>query len=288
MNRVTHNRSRRYDTRLRLIACRLLRWNNPSKRGHSLLRLAPRQQMGVGGWLRFGGFHSIAMTKSPTRSHTQLRSFIASDASEPSSLPSIHATQATHDSAVSAPVRSLQQAALMALSKGVGENCCWIFARAVKAFEFDTKSRLDSVDALNGAFAVWWAAAKPSLPADANFDEYRDDFVMCYKKVKTPLGHSTIENAAALSSKRIIPSESEKYGENKAKLIALCRELQRTVGDGAFFLSVRDAAKVMGTKDLFAARNALGVLVEIGFLTMESKGTLSGRQATRYQFNELP
>lgn len=222
-----------------------------------------------------------------TENITQLHSHSCHAATDPhshTSHRSIHATEATHDSAFPASVLTLEDAARLAISKDLGENCCWTYARAVKAFEKHTKRPLSSYEAVRSAFSVWWAAAKNRLPPGADFEEYQDDFIQCYQKALTPLGENSVENAL------LIPPRKEDelfFGPKKSKLIALCRELQRLSGRSPFFLSVRHAARAMGTKDLYTARNALSALIHSSVLQIEERGQLAGRKATRYRFHRL-
>lgn len=177
----------------------------------------------------------------------------------------------------------MQQAARIALERDSGENCCWTLARAVKAFEKQTGKELGSHEELCGAFAVWWGIAKEVLAPDIDFHECQEDFLHCYQKVISPLDQNALEAA-----KGAVPREADikLHGPKTAKLVALCRELQRLSSNSEFFLGVRAAAEAMGTQDLYTARNALSALVSAGVLVMEQKGQLAGRKATRYRFIE--
>lgn len=218
---------------------------------------------------------------------TQLHSHRATQlthATQPFSHSGHRSTDATYAIHDSAPARfdTLQRAARVAIETDMGENCCWTFARAVKAFEKETKP-LGTHAELCVAFNSWWLAAKELLPPDADYHEYRDDFLNCYQKVISPLGENALE-AAKLAE----PTKADLalHGPKKAKLVALCRALQRLSGKAPFFLGVRHAAEAMGTQNLYTARNALNALAAAGVLVMEQKGQLSGRKATRYRFIE--
>src|SRR5881392_2681588 len=82
-------------------------------------------------------------------------------------------TQATHDvPCLAAHVTTVLEAVQASLKDGLNEQCLFTFARALKAFECTTRTKLPPAE-LMCAFSSWWNAAKPQLPADADFDEWR-------------------------------------------------------------------------------------------------------------------
>jgi len=195
-------------------------------------------------------------------------------------------TQATDDvPPLAACVRTLPEAVQVSLKDGVSEQCLFTFARALKAFEFTTRTKLLPAD-LGCAFASWWNAARPLLPGDPDFDEWRFDFENAYSHARSPLGANHLEEAIRRADSEPTPSRASRYtSSNIKRLVAACYHLQVLAGDGVFFLSVRDAARILGTKQLMKASAVLAGLVRDGVLTEISKGTPGGRKATRFQFN---
>jgi hypothetical protein len=89
----------------------------------------------------------------------------------------------------------------LSLEAGINENSLFTFTRALKAFEITHDRRLPA-DELDGAFSLWWTAAKPQLPGDADFDEYRLDFLDKFAKTKAALGSNSREEATRFRRKR--------------------------------------------------------------------------------------
>jgi hypothetical protein len=196
-----------------------------------------------------------------------------------------------HDSHDKPPIATrittVQEAVQLSLKDGWNENCLFVFARLLKAFEITTGSKLKSAD-LASAFSLWWNTAKSSswLPADADFDEYRFDFEDKFGKVKTPHGANPLEEAIRRVDIEPLPSQSNRYPSPKLKrLVAVCYQLQILAGDSPFFLGVRPAAKIVGIKSNFKASAMLNGLVQDGVLRVIEKGKRMEKKATRFRFN---
>jgi hypothetical protein len=158
------------------------------------------------------------------------------------------------------------------------------FARAIRAFEKTTGIVLPANE-LGGTFSKWWATAKPSLPANADFDEYKMMFLSSLQKVKTPLGTNVLETALSRMKTTPLPAESTRFTSPKLqRLVHLCHELQSLAGDAPFFLGVRDAARVIDCARFETASAFLAGLVAEGILRVEHKGVPGGRRATRYRY----
>jgi hypothetical protein len=128
--------------------------------------------------------------------------------------------------------------------------------------------------------------AKPQLPLDADFDEWRFDFENSYAHARTPLGANPLEEAIGLADSRPAPLEANFYtSPNIKRLVAVCYQLQVLSGEDPFFLSVRDAARILGTRDLMKATNSLNGLVRDGVLRLVAKGQPGGKRATRFRYN---
>jgi|SRR5579862_786499 len=195
-------------------------------------------------------------------------------------------TDGTHETDEVLPlatsVKTLPEAVRYSLSDPLAEDCLFVFARALKAFEITTNRHLSQED-LRGAFTLWWNTAKPLLPPDADFDEWRFDFEITFSKAKTPLGSNSLQEAIRRADAHPLPPEAERYASPKLKrLVAVCYHLQQLQGDSLFFLSVRDAAKIAGIRDLRLASAMLAGLVRDGVLKAVEKGTT--RRATRFWF----
>jgi hypothetical protein len=107
----------------------------------------------------------------------------------------IDETQETEDVPPQAAcVKTLPEAVKLSLNAGLDDKCLFNFARALKALEITINRRLPAAE-LSAAFAQWWNAAKPSLPPDANFDEWRFDFEATFAKTHAALGANSLQEA---------------------------------------------------------------------------------------------
>ena len=184
-------------------------------------------------------------------------------------------------------VTTLQEAVQLSLKDAWSENCLFVFVRLLKAFVSTTGNKLKSADRAS-AFSLWWNSAKSSswLPTDADFDEYRYEFEDTFPKVKTPHGANPLAEAIRRADANPMPPQSARYTSPKLKrLVAVCYQLQLLQGNSAFFLAVRDAARILGTTDLNRANAMLAGLVRDGILTEVEKGIPGGKLATRFRFN---
>lgn len=184
-------------------------------------------------------------------------------------------------------VTTLQEAVKLALEDAWTENCLFIYVRLLKAFEVTTGCKMKSADRA-GAFSLWWTTAKSSswLPEDADFDEYRFDFQDKFAKVKTPHGANPLAEAIRRADTEPLPPQAARYTSDKLKrLVAVCCQLQLLQGHSPFFLSVRDAAGTLGTKDRNRANAMLTGLITDGILALVEKGKSGGTRATRFRFN---
>jgi len=217
------------------------------------------------------------VTESRSYGDTELQSY--------SGIRESQETQETHDSARGATVLSLHQAAQYAIELDLSENCLWTFARAVRLFEINTKTRLPANE-LENAFNYWWNLAKDHFP-DGERDEFLFQFEDCCAKAKYPLGCNVLAQAIEQAKHRPAPKEANDFTSAKIKLlIGVCYQLQKGAGENAFFLGVRDAAKLMQCKTQTAVAFMNG-LVTKGILALEQKGTMAGRRASRFRYVAL-
>jgi len=185
-------------------------------------------------------------------------------------------------------VTTLQEAVQLSLKDDLTENCLFVFARALLAFEATTGIKLQPPDS-KSAFTLWWSTAKPSLPADADFDEWRYVFEDARAKARCPLGTNALAEAIRRADNEPLPpQEAERCTSPKIKrLVAVCYYLQILAGDNPFFISVRDAAKITGIKSKDTAAAILNGLVHDDVLRLVVKGKPGVRRATRFRFNFL-
>lgn len=192
-------------------------------------------------------------------------------------------TYDTQDSALSASVQTLQEAARITIERGL-ENCHFNLARAIKAFEAFHRTRLPERE-LQSAFAVWWSAAQSQgrLPLDAEFEEYLFLFLDSCQRVKHPLGSNVLEVATQRAAEQPPPEQAAQFTSPKLKkLITVCYHLQRMAGNEPFFLSVRSAAALLDV-EISSASAFLNGLVQKRVIELVQKGAQGGRKASRYR-----
>ena len=183
-------------------------------------------------------------------------------------------------------VGSIPEAVQITLQNDIDDKTLFNFARALKAFEGTTKSRLKKADQ-DSAFSLFWNTAKSRLPRDDSYDEWRFQFLQAFAKAKSPLGANHIQAALKLAQQEPPPPQCSRYASSPKiqLLIAVCFHLQKMAGDGPFFLSIRSAAKIIGTTSLLQASNYLNGLVADTILTEVTHGKPGGKSASRFRFN---
>lgn len=81
-----------------------------------------------------------------------------------------------------------------------------------------------------------------------------------------------------------LPDVTHDYDQSEVLLLAgLCRELQRTAGDRPFYLSCRDAGRLLGATPVQASR-WLFLLVADGVLEEVEKGEVRTMKASQYRW----
>lgn len=200
-------------------------------------------------------------------------------------------TQDTEDvPPLATSVKTLQEAVQLSLKDGLAENCLFIFCRALKAFEITAKIKLSPAE-LDIAFSLWWSTAQPLLPPDADFDEWRLDFLATLARTRAPLGSNSLEEAIRRADANPPPPQANRYNNAEIKrLVAVCYYLQLLQGNSPFILSVRSAARILRMKnfdraELDRANRILHGLLNDGVLILVQKGQRAGRRATRFRFN---
>jgi hypothetical protein len=154
---------------------------------------------------------------------------------------------------------------------------------------FDLARRLNAIPALASAelsalrpiVAEWHRQALPAITTKG-FTESWGDFVVTWGRVRTAADEGAVEAAF----KRAVAGEppamaAALYDEPRVLLLtSLCRELQRGVGEGPFFLDCRTAGRQVGCNHTTAWRLLSVVFVADGILKPGEKGT-RGTQGTR-------
>ena len=186
-------------------------------------------------------------------------------------------TKDTHDSAPVACVTTLQDAVEFSLAKRVGKHTLFLFARALKAMEVVTRKKIQDSE-LEGMFAKWWAVAQRKLPNGSDFTVFMVEFLGAYRKAKVPLHMNPLEEAFLYADAN---ATDPKFGPVVGRLVLACERLQQIAGKDPFYIGVRTAAKILGTKDYYAAMNTIEFLVRREFMRCVEKG--SGKRASRYQ-----
>jgi len=206
---------------------------------------------------------------------------------QPSSLRAIHAHHAIEDSAPRRCVNTFPAAASMAWDfierkgEGAKQDDVFFFARAIKSVEIATDIRLP-VHEFSKAFSLFWNEGLRRGKLDGeDFDEWLECLEPAYHRAKYHLFANVLENA--ICAARPLP-ENPTHSQRIERLLWVCRELAEENGDGSFFIGYRDAGRVIGTKNLYTARNAFLALCSRGVIRLESKGTNAGRKASRYRF----
>ncbi len=213
----------------------------------------------------------------------------ANQASERLSQGAIDATDATQDKPqLFTRVPTIPEAVQHSLADGFTEDSLFTFARALKAFEMTHDRRL-SPEELSSAFVQWWIAAKPKLPGDASFDEYRLLSLEVFNRIRFPLGANALEAAIQRADTEPLPPCVASYQDARlGRLLAVCYYLQQFNGESPFILSVRDDGRIMGITDKKRAAKLLNGLSLDGWLVMVEKGVQGVKRATRYRFVQNP
>jgi len=127
----------------------------------------------------------------------------------------------------------------------------------------------------------WHRRALPVIQNAREFVDEWEDFSESWGKVRTPKGEGVMTEV--LERARAAPDDrmAEEYGDKMGLLVAICRELQKEVGDGPFYLSSHKAGHMLGISPKRAWK-WLRLLCREGHLAVVERGN-QGR-ATRYKY----
>lgn len=194
-----------------------------------------------------------------------------------------HDTQETQDSALLGSLRSVEAAVEISLREGLHENVLFVFARALRSFEINSNRRLTAKEQ-QAAFGLWWGTArKQELDSEAIRTQYELDFLDTFSKTKIPLGASALCLAIDRADDSALPACAEGYDPATARLIAVCWQLS-DCGCHPFYMSVRDAARIMDIKSIVFAGKMLNGLVIKGLFKQNMKHAPAQRKASEFQF----
>jgi Bifunctional DNA primase/polymerase, N-terminal len=171
--------------------------------------------------------------------------------------------------------------ATLPTAQGQRGRCIFNLARHLKS-----NPSLNNADAghLRPVVEDWHRRALPVIGTKP-FLETWTDFVQAWKRVKVPANEGLINRAFQRAvATEPPPIAIRLYGEGPIVLLAaLCRELQRIVGDGEFFLDCRTAGGLIGV-DHTTAWRWLEVLCADGVLKAGAKGSKATKRASRFRF----
>lgn len=129
----------------------------------------------------------------------------------------------------------------------------------------------------------WYEQALPFIRT-TEFETTYFDFAYAWGRVKFAKGDVPMAQIVARALAADYPDETAHYeNDGIRKLAAVCRELQRAMGDGAFFLSARTAADYLKIDPVTAWR-WLRILEMDGILKVVTRGSNRDRKASRLRY----
>lgn len=127
---------------------------------------------------------------------------------------------------------------------------------------------------------------RQSLPVIGTkpYEETLVDFLSAWPRVRFPGGAEPMQEVLARAKAATVPAEALEFEQHKLRLlVALCRELQATVGDAPFFLASRTAAKLLDVPPAQAWR-WLFLLEQKGILLVVERGSRNTNRASRFRY----
>jgi hypothetical protein len=153
-------------------------------------------------------------------------------------------------------------------------------ARALKAVPHLADA---DFDALRPIIKRWHELARPAISTQ-EFEESWIDFLRAWERVRFPAGTGPLDRAFSISQSQPLPACAERFGIIGIRLlIALCRQLQLTAGDGTFFLACRSAANLLDIEHTTANR-WLWLLERERILQRISTGSKASKKANEYRY----
>lgn len=157
-------------------------------------------------------------------------------------------------------------------------------ARKVLDVERERGAPLDSSEVL--AILDQWHSRNQHLRAGVSREEYLAEFLRGLTNAKIPLSETPLSLAASLIESEPFPPEASRYSDVKVKrLVSLCWQLQRLTAPGPFFLTCRDAGKIVGIEYTTAYRWLIAFCEpRTGFLQLKKRGSQLTREGNEYAF----
>lgn len=116
------------------------------------------------------------------------------------------------------------------------------------------------------------------------FEETWIDFLKAWPRVKYPKGEDPMKTIFQNAAQQPLPNPAHKYEQDGLRLlVSLCRELQRSAGEGPFYLSCRTAGRLLDVHHTTANR-WLYLLVNDELLVVVEKGDRAKHRASRYRY----
>lgn len=174
---------------------------------------------------------------------------------------------------------AVEQAIAKTQPTGVGHRraCLFQFARALKAIpELAERQAADLLSYVK----QWHTTALPRI-GTKEFEETKWDFYNAWEDVMFPAGAKVVDECFRVARTSPFPACAAQYeGERVRLLVAGCWQLQKIHGDHPFFVSCREAGRVLGV-DHHTANNWLRGITADGVLRVVGKPAC---KAFRYRF----
>lgn len=133
-------------------------------------------------------------------------------------------------------------------------------------------------------YAEAWHRRAVAIIGTKPFEETWIDFLKAWENVQHPYGGGVLSVAFERACRVGLPDVANDYEQSEVLLLAgLCRELQRGAGEAPFYLSCRDAGRLLGVTHVQASR-WLFLLVADGVLAEIEKGDVRTRRASQYRY----
>lgn len=158
----------------------------------------------------------------------------------------------------------------------------FVFARALKGIDGLNDAPFD---ALKAFVQEWHCRALPVIRTKP-FEESWIDFLNGWERVRFAKGEEPLQAALAHAQRLPPPPEAKQFDQQKLRnLVALCRELQNSVGDAPFFLSCRTAGELVGVSHTQANRWLCHLYHPAQrLLELVEKGSQKSGRASRYRY----
>ena len=213
--------------------------------------------------------HSNSATQQPSHSATQVTQVVAS------------LGQPIFDVSAFVPTERHQSDASL-----------WDMARHLKTWERDERRQTTANERL-GLFRSWWKLAKSHVDPAVDYFVFFAKWLSAGKRVKYADDETALSAAWAAANSEPLPPETgtpiggEQMPLPMQRLVSLCYQLQIAQGTEPFFLSCRDAGKLLGIP-YTTAFHWLEILTNTQggrpILQKVATGSLATRRANEYRY----